>query len=304
LTPLISSKLASQSFEFKWIRPTPAHGLRWSGFLISHPRDPSAKYRQAKCTYCNQVFVSGKPPRLFQHIKEVCLQIPSSTRHKYLLNLGTLSSEGESGSDTDLDQPKIDESSSDEFDQSSAAVGPPAKRLRPSNEAGSSSLALSFDSGRIEKLHTLLLSAMISSAVPFSFLENRYFQQYQHELAGPGFEIPRHGKMATETLSKVHASLEADTINRILDLDNITLSLDGWTDVAGNSIYALIVLKGPQSRFFIDVLYFHRQQHDPRNIISSVKQSLSERCVDIEKACAIVTSSSPLMIEFQVCGFR
>ncbi|EFP74307.2 uncharacterized protein PGTG_00263 [Puccinia graminis f. sp. tritici CRL 75-36-700-3] len=140
---------------------------------------------------------------------------------------------------------------------------------------------------------------MISSAVPFSLLENPYFQQYQHEIAGPGFEIPRHGKMATHTLSKVHANLEAKTINRILDLDNITLSLDGWTDVAGNSVYALIVLKGPQSRFFIDVLYFHRQQHDARNIISSVKQSLSERCVDIEKACAIVTTSSPLMIEFQ-----
>ncbi|PLW04851.1 hypothetical protein PCANC_07790 [Puccinia coronata f. sp. avenae] len=85
-----------QSFAFEWIKPTAAQGVRWSAFLTSHPREPNCKYRQAKCSYCHQVFVREEPARLYRHIKKVCLKIPESNKSQYLNRVGSVKTEMDS----------------------------------------------------------------------------------------------------------------------------------------------------------------------------------------------------------------
>ncbi|OAV85094.1 hypothetical protein PTTG_30797 [Puccinia triticina 1-1 BBBD Race 1] len=95
----------------------------------------------------------------------------------------------------------------------------------------------------------------------------------------------------------VHARHELALLETLKNQNQLTLSLDGWTDNSGNSIYTLMALKGSKKKYFVDVLDLHAKRHTADNIFSAIKSSLKSKQIGFDKICALVTDSPSVMIK-------
>ncbi|KAI7964699.1 hypothetical protein MJO29_002797 [Puccinia striiformis f. sp. tritici] len=185
--------------------------------------------------------------------------------------------------------------SSDEDDGRKISV-----TIEPSNSKPNQSVKQYFQPFSHEKtlkLHELLVKSLISSNLPFSFFENPYFQEYQLELARSVYKIPRRVQVIEKILPVVHAQHELLMLNKIKEQKQLTLSLDGWTDNSGNSIYTLMALKGAKQKYFIDILDLNHKRHTAENIFSALKGSLASKQIGLDQVCAVVTDSPSVMLK-------
>ena len=101
-----------------------------------------------------------------------------------------------------------------------------------------------FSAERQTRLHLLLLKAMITSAVPFRFLENIWFKKYQEELSSNRLSrLPGRFSFLEILLPHLHQDLMQEHIDKLQEYPYFHLSLDGWTDVSQTSYYALMIVK-------------------------------------------------------------
>ncbi|MBW0582034.1 hypothetical protein O181_121749 [Austropuccinia psidii MF-1] len=80
----------------------------------------------------------------------------------------------------------------------------------------------------------------------------------------------------------------------------MTLSIDGWTDISGYSLYSLLLLQGQYIKQFIDILDLNLKRHTAENIYEAVKKCLQRKNISFQNICAIVTDSPSVMIKFQM----
>ncbi|KAI7964172.1 hypothetical protein MJO29_004599, partial [Puccinia striiformis f. sp. tritici] len=146
-------------------------------------------------------------------------------------------------------------------------------------------------------LHKLLVKSLISSNLPFSFFENPYFQEYQLELAQSVYKIPCRVQVIEKILPVVHAQHKLLMLNQIKEQKQLTLSLDGWTDNSGSSIYTLMALKGAKQKYFINILDLNHKQHTAENIFLALKGSLASKQIGLDQVCAVVTDSPLVMLK-------
>ncbi|MBW0531539.1 hypothetical protein O181_071254, partial [Austropuccinia psidii MF-1] len=79
----------------------------------------------------------------------------------------------------------------------------------------------------------------------------------------------------------------------------MTLSIDGWTDISGYSLYALLLLRGQYVKQFINILDLNLKRHTAENIYEAVKKCMQRKQISFQNICAIVTDSPSVMIKFQ-----
>ncbi|KAA1090948.1 hypothetical protein PGT21_018819 [Puccinia graminis f. sp. tritici] len=279
----------------KWQKPTKHHGARWKGFLMSvNLRNDESRRRKAKCTHCSTVFDHGKPYLLFGHIKEVCNGISPEEKSSYL-------------------EAALKESR-DKLEDSTSSSPVNAETENSTAGGQSRTLTLSFPSAskgsitnyfrpmsneHTQYLHELMLKTIVSSNLPFTILENPYFQQYQQELARCVYKFPRRKQMVDNLLPTIHAAYEVELTNNLKKEENLTISLDGWTDTGGNSIYAVLVQRGPSVKHFVEILDLNCKRHSAENIYKALKETLARKTIDIKKINAIVTDSPSVMLKFR-----
>lgn len=75
-------------------------------------------------------------------------------------------------------------------------------------------------------------------------------------------------------LPAVYSRHKLEIIKKLKDLKNLIISLDGWTDNAGNGVYSFLDLKGPLRKILIDILELHCQRNTPDNILKELKETL------------------------------
>ncbi|KAI7939839.1 hypothetical protein MJO29_014575 [Puccinia striiformis f. sp. tritici] len=158
--------------------------------------------------------------------------------------------------------------------------------IEPSNSKPNQSVKQYFQLFSHEKtlkLHELLVKSLISSNLPFSFFENPYFQEYQLELEQSVYKIPRRVQVIEKILPVVHAQQELLMLNKIKEQKQLTLSLDGWTNNSGNSIYAFMALKGAKQKYFINILDLNHKRHTAENIFSALKGSLASKQIGLDQ---------------------
>jgi len=256
---------------------------------MSNLRKDQSRRRQAKCTYCQKVFTQAKPTQLFSHIKNSCPTISSAEKTAYIQDV--LKAEGPTSSTRA-------ETSDNEEDYRCISVSIP-----PSNSSSQTPSVQPYfremTNEKVSQLHELLLKSLLSSNIPLAFLENPYFQQYQSELVRSPYKLPRRVQMIEKILPMVHARHEVEIYEVLKEQKQLTLSLDGWTDNSGNSIYALMALKGAERKYFLDVLDLNSKRHTAENVFSAIKSSLRAKQVSFNQFCAIVTDTPSTMIKLQ-----
>ncbi|OAV91819.1 hypothetical protein PTTG_27857 [Puccinia triticina 1-1 BBBD Race 1] len=272
-----------------WSKPSASHGPKWAGFLMSNLQKDHSRRRQAKCTYCNKVFSQAKPHLLFSHIKDNCTTIPAKKKSAYLKNVFKVE-------DNKLKSKGVAVESSNDNDSQKISVSIPSSS-KASQSVESYFRPLSNDKTQI--LHELIVKALISSNVSFTILENPYFQEYQSELAQSLYKLPHRVQTVENVLPIVHARHKVLLLDKIKEQTQMTLSLDGWKDNSGNSIYALMALKGAKRKYFLDILDLHQKRHTADNIFLALKKSLKSKQVKMDQICAITTDSPSVMTKLR-----
>ena len=91
------------------------------------------------------------------------------------------------------------------------------------------------------ELHALLCEAFVLGNIPDRFYENPTFQEYQRRLAVAIYTLPNRNQQRDQILPFLHANFMEDLLVRMKTTNKLTLSLDGWTDCPGVSIYAVML---------------------------------------------------------------
>lgn len=100
-------------------------------------------------------------------------------------------------------------------------------------------------------------------------------------------------RMRTTVLPKIVSQVEERQLEKISAHSNWTLSIDGWTDVSKNNIYAVILVDLHEQHYLGD-LCLGSQRHNTDNICEALKEKVSS-CIN--RISAIVTDSPHVMIK-------
>ncbi|MBW0500190.1 hypothetical protein O181_039905 [Austropuccinia psidii MF-1] len=287
--------------EGHWIKPSSYHGPRWSGFLMSQDfAQKNACRRKAKCTHCQKIFPQARPHHLLAHIKDSFRLISLTQKSNYLQSVLNSSIP----SDSEIEVMEMDNDVDSTIASGTHSQTPSLKITIPSKRSHSevSSAASYFRPISKEKtshIHELLLKALITSNIPFRFVENPFFQQFQEELVRSPFNLLNRFEISNNILPQMHAKHELSLMRDLNNQDNLTLSLDGWTDVSGNSIYAMLLLRGQYFKRFVEILDLNCVRHTSDNILKAIKQVIKDKNILPEKISAVVTDSPSVMVKFQ-----
>ncbi|MBW0560220.1 hypothetical protein O181_099935 [Austropuccinia psidii MF-1] len=276
-----------------WQTPSNVHGSRWSGFLMSKLNyDSPSHRRKAKCSYCNEIFNDARPHRLFMHLKDRCQKIPPDKKSKYIQEV--------------LQDSRTSDSEEVSTSGTSTSLSTPLSRassiIRKQSHGDTPSTASYFrcmSNDRTQELHELILKALIVSNVSFRFLDNKYFQDYQRALVRSPYKLPTRDSICNNVLPLLHAKREAMILEQVINTQGMTLSIDGWTDVSGCSLYALLLLKGQHIKQFIDILDLNLKRHTAENLYEAVKNCFDRKQISFRNISAVVTDSPSVMIKFQ-----
>ncbi|MBW0549116.1 hypothetical protein O181_088831 [Austropuccinia psidii MF-1] len=267
-----------------WQPPSKVHGPRWHGFLMSHL---NSNWRQAKFTYCLHIFQDARPHKLFAHLK-----IPVDKKIKYLHDVLQQSTINNSGEIFDTQSSARASTPASNFTETSIQTSHP-------NTSYSVLYFQSFSNERTQELHELLLKALIILNVSFQFIDNPYFHDYQRALVRSPYKIPTCDSMTSTILPLLHAKHEAMILHQISSCQRMTLSIDGWTDISGFSIYALLLLRGQYIKQFVEILDLNLKRHTAENLVEAVKNCLDRKCISLKNISAVVTDSPSVIIKLQ-----
>ncbi|CAG8795514.1 2095_t:CDS:2, partial [Racocetra fulgida] len=96
-----------------------------------------------------------------------------------------------------------------------------------------------------------------------------------------------------------YARILVEMVDRISEMSDLTLSLDGWMDVSNNSIYAFLLHKFENINEIINIEEFSSIRHTASNLLVAIINSLQNVSIDFSKIIAIVTDNPSVMIWLQ-----
>jgi len=193
----------------------PRHPV-WDHFELTD-RNKSNRYT-ANCNFCNIAFPDARLDNIKKHILAECKDVPSEVRSTVQDEISK-----EASAPTLL----------------KTAVRKAAKR------SAQSSLLDSFDTRAIgpqvqKDLDFSVLRFVVMGGLPFTVVDSPWFLDLVNKLR-PAYVPPGRTKLAGHLLVTEHARCKQAIAARIAAAENLTVSIDGWTDEAKWSVYAFNV---------------------------------------------------------------
>lgn len=208
-----------------FITPSKNFGTHWTGFLRSKEfKNDKARHYNAKCTYCDQILEACKET-MTNHIINICRKIPTEYR---IIYSRTIQKKTEQVTEISTHKAVL---VSDYFDKAT------------------------MSSEKTADLHTLLLRALVYGNISFSFVENPFFILFLNNLRSSYNPLSRY-TLSNSVIQTEYARILVEMVDRIEEMCDLTLSLDGWTDISNNSIYAFILHKFEDTNEIINIENF------------------------------------------------
>ena len=144
-----------------------------------------------------------------------------------------------------------------------------------------------------------MTKAIIDGGIPFSFIENIFFRRFMKSVL-PAFNLPSKWKMINKLLPQQAALCSIQMLEEREGQKHLTLSLDGWEDRKGRSIFAFIAscrdLKQP---FILDIVDLSSMRHTAENLKDQTVQVLQRLGIGMKKFRAVVTDNPAVMQKFR-----
>ncbi|CAG8686907.1 2017_t:CDS:1, partial [Cetraspora pellucida] len=140
-----------------------------------------------------------------------------------------------------------------------------------------------------KKLHKKLLKSIIHGNVSFNFVDNSYFQDFLRNL-NPSYNPPTRNVVKERLLTEMFSDHLQKKLNTLPTLTDITISLNGWTDNSGNSVYRFMVLKENQE-MVIDVIDLSTYCHTGDFLKDKLKEVLTANGIKMPSIITCVTDN-------------
>jgi len=271
-----SATPASRS-QSTWVEPEKKFGDEWSCFWRS-----SNKFKgryQAKCKHCLCI-MSGRPSRIHKHIAINCKKIDPNSKAQYIMRANP-----EAQASLSSKRPRMDS-----IGETSSAGG----------KSGSSQLSLSnffhppMSEASTMKHHRNLLNALISCNIPFNIVNDRYMKKFIDDLPG-NYQLPSRDVLSENVFTSAATQHFIERLDKIKDMKDVTICLDGWEDVSHNSVYGFMLLKN-QSEMILDIIDFSGTRPTSDNLKAKLYEILGANLVAVSSVIAIVTDNPTTMV--------
>ena len=163
-------------------------------------------------------------------------------------------------------------------------------RKRPYSDSIFQHFSTSVSGPRKKAVDKKLLEAMIVGNVPFNFVECHQFREYALSL---GHDPPSRRTISGPILQDMFVHHFSEMLDQLYASNDLTILLDGWTDVSGHSIYAYIgqTLEGI---FVLDICQF-KQRPSADNIKSQLFDILNKLNLSTKQIIAVTTDTPQVM---------
>lgn len=121
------------------------------------------------------------------------------------------------------------------------------------------------------------------------------FVLYQELLAQRPFTTLTRTRIADTIIPQMDAHLGLEIIESLKEQEWLSLSLDGWSDIAKISYYAVMLLKGTELQEFLDTLSLTKKRHTAENLHIALDELFESYEIDWKQICAIVCDSPSVM---------
>ncbi|KAI8822674.1 uncharacterized protein EV422DRAFT_524947 [Fimicolochytrium jonesii] len=269
--------------EVVWVNPSDSHGTRWEGFLMSQHRVKPSNRHMAKCSFCHKVYKNGKPDKLCKHMKD-CPEVPHEFKRQYLSKV--------------LEESGVVKTVGDMTDASleNTPVVPVPRKRKLEDGADMSDLLKINKKSEQQALYVLLSKALITANVPLRLLSNPYFQDYQRRLARIPFHPPAQEIIGRGLLPLLNTEYEQSVMQKLGPEQNMTLSLDGFVDLSGNSTYALMLSRADVLKELVESLELSRTRHTTDGIREAVEKALQKHSLGLHQVIAFASDSSDVLL--------
>jgi uncharacterized protein DUF659 len=241
--------------------------VEWRWFLASTKCDKNHR-RHAKCKQCNKV-LSGRQELMRKHLLHECKQISAAERSTYIIET---------------------KSSNQESEQTPPNATQMIPQKRPASDSISQYFSTSVTGSRKKALDKKLLEALIAGNVPFNFVDCPQFREYTLSL---GHELPSRRTVSGSLLQDMFLYHFNEMLDELHAASDMTILLDGWTDVSGNSVYAYIG-QTQEGIFVLDICQF-KQRSSADNIKSQLFDILNKLNLSTKQILAVTTDTPQVM---------
>lgn len=251
--------------------------VEWRWFLASTKYDKNHR-RHAKCIQCDKV-LPGRVESMRKHLLHECKQLSVTEKAAYMKETQSINQ---------------NRGSSQTFDSQQSSTAMPAAIVPQKRPLAVSRISQHFPStvsgGRKKALNEKLLEAMIVGNVPFSFVECPQFREYTALL---GHTLPSRRAISGSHLQDMFLQHFSEMLDQLPKVDDLTILLDGWTDVSGNSIYAYIG-QTREEVFVLDICQL-KQRPSADNIKSQLFDVLARLNLSTKQIIAVTTDTPNVM---------
>lgn len=146
----------------------------------------------------------------------------------------------------------------------------------------------------IKELHCLLLMAMISSNIPFSTINDPCMKAFFGRLCS-NFPLPSADLLSSRILSEVYTTTLIEIDVKIRSMTDVTITMDGWEDNSGNSVYGFMIMKNDTEQI-LDIVDMSKRRPTAVVLKNEILQVLNRKLVDQSSVIAFVTDSPTTMV--------
>ena len=240
--------------------PNRVLSFEWKFYFRSLSLNKHRRYK-AKCMFCGKEF-EGRTERLSHHfLDKDCPAIPNEL----------------------LDQYKID------------YMDNLAKKNR--NEKGKNETTTQYSEFDNDILNEIALKFVLSANIPFRVVDNPYFKRLIDYASSkrPECHISSSTTMRYQLLNNFVTKIKLSNAEQISTCSNLTIAMDGWTDITGKSLYAIFAISSSKQHLLsIDDL--SSVQNNALNLKDHLKSVVFQHNrIEPSSVIAIVTDTPRVM---------
>lgn len=258
-----------------WKRADEVINPRWHYFYRSVEKGSGNRYR-AMCEHCSEV-LDGKPDKLEHHVLHRCT-LTSESRVEYM---------------------RIVERSSKRHRMSMHSSGlesQPVFLPQHQQQRLSKFFSPPMKAEVQETHHMRFLDFLVSSNSAFNVCSNKELDLFIRGL-NPSYVIPSRRVVSDRLLQKRYSECLLELGDQLKDVNDVTLTMDGWEDVSNNSIYAVIAITSTK-QWILDIVHFTGRP-TANALLQQLLLSTNKTLLRLTSIVAFVSDSPTTMIRLR-----
>jgi len=230
----------------------------------------------ATCSHCGKGFKYGKTNLLRGHLAHHCPDIDKRVKTEFLKTIAS----GNNGS------------YEEDVNCSSDTLSLLSKRHKVTQMTLTGFIDTPLLPYETEEINRSLLRCIVLCNLPYSIVDHPFFMDYSRRLR-PMYTLPSASYLSDELLWSELARIELINDEKLSRATNLTLAVDGWTNLRSESIYCFVIITGNREAILHSASDLSDKKHTGDYLASEMERVIKK--VGEGKFIAVITDNAANM---------